>query len=56
MEGGGRSADKKGVGGIDFGFGDNAIHVHRKNIREEMKNREKYDSLPQEMKDQVRPL
>ena len=42
-----------GPGGIDFGFGENAIHVHIKNIRDQRNEQEPYDRLPDEMKAQV---
>ena len=52
LQGGGR-AESKSNKGIDFGFGDNAIFVHTKNVRDERNEREPYSSLPEEMRAQV---
>ena len=55
LKSGGRaeSLGATGPGGIDFGFGENAIHVHIKNIRDQRNEQEPYDRLPDEMKAQV---
>ena len=52
LQSGGRAA-AGGLGAVDFGFGDNAVYVHRKNVRDQREEQEPYDRLPEEMKAQV---